>query len=270
MIGSFFEGEGFSEVALASEAANVRGVVGVVVSFLDENHSVVAWNEDEVFPAASLIKLPLLWHVFSEVEKGKVSLDRIVPLDGRKKVGGFGILKDLHDGLCLTIEDLATVMIVLSDNTATNILLDMFGMDAVNRTIAHLGMKQTVLRRKMMDAEAKARGLDNVTSPGDVARFFEHLLYGKTLSQELREKMVNILKRQQCNNKFPSGLPEGAVLAHKTGDLPGTEHDAGVLFRQDEPAAILVVLTKDLKENAEGVRFCQNVARAVFARCSGK
>jgi len=261
--------EAFAKL-LRAEADNVRGVVGMVVSLLGGERSVVSVNEDVLFPAASLIKLPILWHVLCDVNEGRLALDNVFPLEGCRKVGGFGILKDLHDGLQLSLEDLVTVMIVLSDNTATNMLIDIAGMEAINGTIARLGMRRTALRRKMMDAEAKARGLDNVTSPGDVTLFFEHLLDGTGLSGELRNKMLDILKRQQCNNKFPAGLPEGTVLAHKTGDLPGTEHDAGVLFHRGEPAAILVALTKDLEQNQDGVRFCQRVAGAVFARCCGE
>lgn len=252
------------ENSLNVEIRNLRGVAGVVIESLKEKSVTFAWNDCQLFPAASLIKLPIMWKVFKEIESSHLSLSQKFLIDQSNKVGGFGVLKELHSGISLSLEDLVTLMIIISDNTATNFLIDLLGMDAINQTIRKIGMKQTSLQRKMMDLEAKQKGLDNFTCPSDIAIFFKKLLFGQDPSCALREKMLDILKRQQCNNKLPLGLPKGAILAHKTGDLSGTEHDVGVLYHENDPRAFIIVLTKDLVDNEDGIRFCQYVAREVF------
>ena len=163
-------------------------------------------------------------------------------MEERHKVSGFGILKDLEPGLALTWKDLAVLMITVSDNTAANWLIDFLGMDAVNREIRTLGLSETELNRKMMDAAAKERGLENKTSAADMERMYEAIR-----NDADSEEMTDILRRQQCNNKLPVFFGEHSGFAHKTGDLPGTEHDAGILYVKGQ-ACFIAVLTKDLDD----------------------
>lgn len=240
----------------------IEGTGAVVIKDLSSGHK-FDFREDEVFPIASLIKLTILWELFVRIEKGEISLSDFHVLSESDKVGGFGVLKELHEGLTLTIEDIAKLMIILSDNVATNILIDKLGMEAINETSQFLGLKDTKLQRKMMDADAKARGLDNYSTAVDVARILELYATSDLLSKESRNKMIDILKRQQCNNKFPRFLPEDYQLAHKTGDLPGTEHDAAI-FEFSDRKVITVVLTKDLKDNEDGVKLCNDIGKLIY------
>ena len=131
-------------------------------------------------------------------------------------------------------------------------------MDAVNREIKALGLSETELNRKMMDAAAKEMGLENRTSAADMERMFEAVLKDAD-----SEEMMDILKRQQCNNKLPVFFGEHGGLAQKTGDLPGTEHDAGILFTGNQ-AFFTAVLTRDLRDNRDGIRLNQEIGRLVY------
>lgn len=268
--------------------SGLDGTVGLVIKDLEEGSEVVHHDHTR-FSAASIIKIPILWELFRQIEGGMVSLDETVMLTGPEKVGGTGILKELHDGLELTVKDLATLMIIVSDNTATNLIIDRLGMERINATMTGLGLKESSLQRKMMDFEAKKAGRDNFVSARDVARVLEYMASGRGLRKELCEQAIDIMLRQQLNNKLPRGLllcpnchravkdypqcpwcyldlrknpPPGARLAHKTGDLAGVEHDAGVLFLPGR-TVVIVVLTSDLKNNEDGIRFIGDVAAEV-------
>jgi beta-lactamase class A len=114
---------------LVSKAQKIDGTVGFVLQDLRKNFR-RDWNAEEVFPAASVIKLTILWELFRRVDEGELSLHEEMELRETAKVGGFGILKEMHPGLRPSLEDLATLMIILSDNMATNILIDLLGMEA--------------------------------------------------------------------------------------------------------------------------------------------
>lgn len=232
----------------------VDGDIGIIVRNLETNENIMI-NQDTVFPAASVIKIYILWELFERIEKGEFTLEQEILLKESHKAGGFGILKELHEGINLSLKDIATLMIILSDNTATNILIDLLGMDNINQTIKRNKMIDTILQRKMMDGEAKAKGFDNYTSPMDVLNILEKSLQKK--------EIIDIMKKQQCNNKLPVLIDDSIVIAHKTGDLPSVEHDVGIMFMENSPI-IIVVLTKNLKDNMDGIKLNNNIGKAVY------
>lgn len=248
------------DVNMRSLINSIKGITGVVVSSDNINFS---WNENERFPAASLIKLPILREMYQRVQEGKLDLYQELTVTEEAKVGGFGILKELHSGLKVSLKDIAVLMIVLSDNTATNMLIRLLGMKEINIMCKRLGMTGTELNRMMMDYESPKRGIDNFTTPGDIAVFFQDLLANQDICDKYRNEMIDILTKQQCNNKLPSGLPTEAIIAHKTGDLAGTEHDAGILFMGNRQC-VIVVLTKDLIENDQGIQLNIKIARFAY------
>ena len=241
---------------------HLPGQAGIVVA-RDLGNPLFVWRENEIFPAASLIKLFILWELFRRHDIGTLDLEQRVTLQTQDKVAGFGVLKELGDGLQLKFKDLAMLMIILSDNVATNILINLLGMSAVNEAARGLGAEGSVLARCMMDAAAKSRGLENYTTPMDIARFLQGCLTGKELSAASRSEIVRIMGCQQCNNKLPAGLPPETLFAHKTGDLTGIEHDAGILYTSSGPV-IVTVLTRDLADNAVGIAFHQQVAAILW------
>jgi beta-lactamase class A len=155
----------------------------------------------------------------------------------------------------LSLRDLLTLMIIVSDNTATNLAIESLGMNRINALAKELGLTGTIFQRKMLDFEARARDLDNFTTAKDTARILETILDGSLTGPELKDKMMEILRNQQFNHKLPARFarttPGDPVLAHKTGELPGTEHDAGILETEKSPV-IIVVLTNKLENNLAG------------------
>lgn len=225
-------------------------------------------NAHHHFPAASLIKLAILWAYLQHRQAGQISPDEAVIIDDTLKVGGTGRLQTLPPGTTRTLDDLARLMITGSDNTATNLLIDRLGLAAINQAIAPLGLPATHLRRKMMDWSQIAAGIDNTTSPADVARLLHGLWQSPLLAPARRAQAISFLKAQQLHNKLPALLPAGVSLAHKTGELPGAEHDAGLLFLAHR-TVLVVVLTKELQENEAGVAFVRQIGRLVYDHYQG-
>lgn len=217
------------------------------------------------FPAASLIKLPILAAFFRQVEAGALDLAQIVTIPGAQVVGGSGVIQFMPEPHLFSLAALAALMITVSDNTAANALIDRLGMDYVNATCRWLGMRQTVLARRMMDLAQIARGVDNLTTPDDMATFFRTLLTNSKFTPHSSDAMFKILGGQQLNSKLPPILPEALQICHKTGELPGAEHDAGVLFGNGQ-ALIVVILTAGLIDNQDGVHLCRQVWQEAVAR----
>lgn len=243
--------------AVKQEASCAGGQIAFLIKDM-QREIMISENESEVFPAASLIKLPILYCLFEMAKKGSIDLEQRVVVEKSNYAGGFGVIKDLKPGLKLTYKDLAVLMITLSDNVATNILIDQLGIDRINKTIAALSMTETRLERKMMDAKAKEEGFDNFTSAGDMMKILEAIS-----RSQYSEEMLEILFNQQCNNKLPFLMGKDIRLAHKTGDLPGVEHDAGILFIEARQI-LIVVLTKNLEDNLKGVQSLQRIGRQIY------
>lgn len=223
-----------------------------------------AYRADERLPSASLIKLFVLWHLFERADSGDLELSEELVLSPDAAVDG-GILHRAAPGARLRLDDLALLMLAVSDNTATNALIDRLGMEAVNASIRGLGCVDTVLGRKMLDFEARRRGLDNHTSAREV---------GELLVRMARRggRMLDLLSVQKHVGKFPSGIPFEdaddleAFLAHKTGELPGHEHDAGIFFHRTGRPVVAVALTAGLPDSGTGRRFCGRVGGIVYER----
>lgn len=228
-------------------AARWGGALGAAVHDLGtgERAEVAAGRP---FTSASVIKVPLLAALLAGAEAGDWSLDDRLPVGPEARVGGSGVLKDLADVPDLTLRDLATLMIVLSDNTATNLLIDLVGFAAVNAWCARHGLRGTVLARRMLDAEARARGDENLTTAGDMAALFTGLVRGDLLGERSASFALDVLARQQVADRLPRHLPDGARLAHKTGELPGVRHDAGVVLPEGRAPIVVVVLTEGVTD----------------------
>lgn len=213
---------------------------------------------DEPFPAASLMKLPLLLEVYRRFQEGLEDPETPVTLRPEDVVGGAGILLELHPGLSLTLRDLARLMIVVSDNTASNMLLDRVGFPAVRELLARLGMGGTSLNRRFMETPGPQG--DNVTTARDCIRVLEALWSGRVLAEPWREEALNILRRQQFRERIPMRLPVTAVVANKTGELEGVRHDAALVEDRGK-AFLLAVLTREGREPWEVDSRVSRIAR---------
>ena len=252
------------EARIREVAARLDGQLGLVVRSLRGAEPRVELDATDRFPAASVIKLPILWSFLLAVDRGELDPDERWTLTPESKVGGSGVLRLLGDGLRLSLADLVTLMIVVSDNTATNGVLDRLGLDQIEAAIRDLGLASTALRRRMMDFAARDRGLENVTTPEDIAHLLARFATGAGLSEHSAARARRILLGQQLKNKLAARLPTGVTLAHKTGELPGLEHDTGWLEAGDN-TVVVAAFSRDLRDNADGVAALAAIGHAVAA-----
>lgn len=199
-----------------------------------------------VMPAASTVKVALLALVLADVAAGDRSLDDPLPVPDRRD-GGTGVLDLMPSVRSLPLGEALELMIGVSDNTATNMVIDALGLDAAGARITALGASSTLLRRRLMDTAAARAGRDNVTTADDQALILDRLAGPDLLPQPWRRYALDVLGRQQFNDRLPAGLGPDVRCAHKTGELPGVRHDVGVL-EFDGRSVVLAALGSELTD----------------------
>lgn len=206
------------------------------ISFYFENLNTgesIGYREHEPMMAASVIKLFVMVSVFDGVERDKYRIDKMFEIKREDCVPSCGALTYLHDQIQVSLMDLVTLMIILSDNTATNVLIDFIGFDVINHTIAELGFEKTVLNRKMFDTESSKLGIQNYITAGETGRLLKMMYEGTLINRRASDTMLCIMKNQQLVGKIPfylkavAGRPE---IAHKTGEDIGISHDVGIIY----------------------------------------
>ncbi|MDP2872371.1 MAG: serine hydrolase [Bacillota bacterium] len=235
---------------------------------------VVQLDAEEVYPAASVIKIPILVEAFRQAEEGKLFLESLYSVHEGRRAGGSGVFKEFHAGLEVTLRDILTFMIIVSDNTATNLAIDLAGMPSINDTIRRLGLRHTALRRRLMggpfyDRPDYSLAIDNILSAVDMGLLLRLLARGQAVSATSDAAMLDILLRQQVNDRIPMMLPRGVRVAHKTGEFQTTRHDAGVVYGPDGPAYVLVVLTRGLKRPPKAVWQIAELSEEIYKACAG-
>lgn len=243
-------------------AAEAGGLVAVAARDLKQGRSLDR-HAKERFPAASVIKICILVELLARVEDGDLRQEDRLVVKPEEKMPGSGVLTMLHDGLELTLEDLAHLMIVISDNTASNMLIDHLGCNRINARMQSLGMRGSALQRKFFDMAARDRGQDNWVAAGDLADLLAGLERGEVVSATVGERALAIMRKQQFDGRIPRLLPSGTKVANKTGTISGVSHDAGVIYAPTGPLA-LAVLTKDCVSPAAAETAIRQVALAVY------
>ncbi len=203
--------------------------------------SAVFLRADEVFPAASLAKLPIAVELLRRTDLGQFTLTERFDTSAEPRVGGGGVLDYLDPSVQLSLNDLCFMMLAVSDNTAANFLLSLVGMGEVNETLSRLNLTHTRLARLFMDWTARAAHRENVTTAADMFALMS-LLRGNALpgARGIRE----MLAAQQLAEDVLAWLPASAHLAHKSGALDDIFHDVGILTGPGG-ACVYAVLTAD-------------------------
>lgn len=225
----------------------LRGHSGVLICDADETLG-YAHEPDALFPAASVIKVPLVMALHAEAARGALDLGERVPLGER--VAGTGVLTHLADMPEVSLRDHATLSIIVSDNTATNRVIDRVGLDVVNAYLEQWDCPRSRLRRRMFDLDARARGLENEMTPRESAHLLGMLLRGELIDRATSDTVLEILHATAYDGHARRYLPNGVWSANKTGRLEKVRNDIGVV-RVDQ-SVVFAAFTCDLATEAEG------------------
>jgi beta-lactamase class A len=254
--------------------------VGVAIAYQDLGSGVTLYRHDrERMHPASTMKVPVMLALFAAVDRGEMRLDQ--PLRVRNEFqsimdGSPYSLDPAEDGdpdlykkvgQSLPLEELIRRMIVRSSNLATNLLIERIGATRVTDLMRQLGAEDIRVLRGVEDDKAYEAGMNNVTTARDLLVALRALLPGapgSPVSEASRQRMIDILKAQELNEKIPAGLPPGVPVAHKTGDITGIHHDAAIVFPPDGKPYILVVLTRGIVDEKEADKVIAEISRAVW------
>ena len=252
------------ETRLANVADHLDGVMGYAIKDLSTGETFLR-QPDTVFPQASSIKLTVLLELMRQAQEGKLSLDEKHTLRRSEMTRGDTepILTMLGDGtVILTLRDLAIFMVVLSDNTATNILIDRLGMDNINAGVIGLGLKETKLRRHMIDLEAARKGNENVSTPREMLTLLEKVKDGQALDAAHTKEYFDLLRLPK-ESEFHKALPEDVSVADKPGSLEGVRCDTGLIDIPGHPFIMSVTTTYVARDDL-GERAVEEVARLAY------
>ncbi len=252
----------WSEIeSLVGAAERDGGSVGVAV--LGPNDVRFSYHGDRRFRAASTVKIPIKVEIFRQIDRGERTLADPYVLDAAAKTPGSGILLHLHEGITLTLNDLIYLMISISDNSATNILIEMAGMQQVNAAIRSLGVQDSTLGRIMKGRPAQGDEQENWATPDDYVLALQAILDGRAASPDACAQMLAMLEKQQNSRRIARYLPEGVRWGSKTGSIKGVTNDAGFVIT---PAGrlIIAVYCEDLADQHTGEQVIGAISRAAL------
>lgn len=275
-----FQADGL-QTKLETLAKAHKGKVAIAVKHLDTGESFFL-NADEPLPTASLIKLPVMIEVYQQVAEGTLKLSDPVTLRKEDKVQGSGILTDhFSDGATFPLRDAVRLMIVFSDNTATNLVLDKIGIKATADRMEAWGFPNTKIHAKVFRGSTtsvfpertKQFGLGSTTAR-EMIGLLEKLHHGKLVSPEACKEMLEHLKKCEDKEKFPRFLPAKTVIAHKTGSVSDARTDAGIIWTPNGPVALCVLTAanedKTFRADNAGNLLCAKVAKEVYEHFARK
>jgi len=251
-------------------AAASSGVLGIYARTLGPQ-AAISLRADETFPTASISKLVVLLTLYRRAEREPALLDRIVVLRRSDFVPGSEVLDGYAIGSSITVRRLAAAMIEQSDNSASNVLIDLLGFATLQRTIAAVGMRHTRLVRHFADLRAIARHNENVTTPRDMGTLVYAIERGAhegittVATPASCRAMIELMLRGDGRDKIAMGLPRARTLANKVGEMDNVRNDVGVVDPRGEAPYVLAVLAKELDDFSLGNLAIRRVAAAVDA-----
>lgn len=214
---------------IVSHLGSLPGDIGFYYKDLTTGES-FGYRENDMFQAASVIKLPIYAVVMKLWAEGKLELSEKLLCRDEDKLPPCGALYFFTGDVEVDINTLCGLMITISDNTATNLLINRLGIDFLNEQFREIGLMDTHIERLLFDAEGSAKGLENKIVPAEMGELLERIYSHSFINEEVSCRMEKVLLEQQINHKIPGYLPEGTPVAHKTGEDDGITNDVGVVY----------------------------------------
>jgi len=247
--------------------------VGVVFRTLD-GRTAWSFHAEDTFHAASTMKIPVMIELFHQVRQGKVKLDDRLPIKNEfySLADGSVFTLDPKDdsetdlykavGQTRTLDELCELMITVSSNFATNLLIQKLGVENIRATVHSLHADGMNVLRGVEDNKAFAKGLNNTTTAEGLAVLLEAIAKGEAVDADASRQMVEILERQKFNEGIPAGLPAGTRVAHKTGELTKLHHDAAIVYAQKP--FVLVLLVRGLEDFKDSSAVIADISRELY------
>jgi beta-lactamase class A len=243
------------------------GVMGLAVKDLTSGDTFFI-HGDEIMPQASSIKIAVLANLYLQAQQAKLKFTEEYVVRQEDLVSGSDIMLGLTPGQTrLTLRDLATMMVAVSDNSATNVLIRRVGMENVNSMLDNLGLHATRLRRQMMDLKAAGEGRENVSTPREMMTLLETIYRGKLLNKETTADFIKMLSTHK-ESSLLQGLPDDVAAANKPGELETVRNDSGIVLLKGRPYILCVMTTylKDERDGAAAIRKISALAYSYFDR----
>lgn len=207
------------------------GTVGFYYKNLETGEE-YGYNADKEFLSASIIKLPIYAAIMKKAAAGEIDMDMEITIEPKDILPSCGAINLFSKPPVLDLKTVCSFMIALSDNTATNLVIDVCGIAALNKEIKSIGFKKTHIERKLFDDTAAGAGKENYFVPSEVGGLLEKLYQGEFVNEDVSNEMLRVLKMQNLNDKIPGLMEERYEVAHKTGDDDGISNDAAIVFSE--------------------------------------
>lgn len=249
---------------LSNEIHNLtKDVADHLSIFIHTPDGDIVLNDAKQRKAASVAKLFILTEAFRQAEQGNLDLNEMVNMSNYDIVGGSGVIGYLTDPPALRYRHLLELMIIISDNTASNILLDKVGIENINHFTEQIGCHTSKINRHFMDTKAQAKGNENYTSARDMVRLLNLYMQDNTfITEASRKHILTILCHQQLQDKLPKYVDENdqVVFFHKTGELEGVEHDVAII-KYKNTVVEAAILTADWNNSGSGQSYIAEIGR---------
>jgi beta-lactamase class A len=244
---------------------NLDGVLGIAIEDLQTGERLLL-HQNEVFPQASSIKIALLAELYHQAQlstPGKAKLTDLYTMQASDLVPDSDIMQGLTPSVTrVTNRDLATMVVAVSDNSATNVLIDRVGMESVNALMKANGLEHTRLQRKMMDLKAASEGRENISTPLEMMTLLESIYKEKFLNHEMSQDLLRLLSTHK-DSWIPRDLPPDLRVANKPGALEGVRNDSGIVFVQNRPF-VICVMTTYLGSERDGEEAISKISLAAY------
>ncbi|MBV8197569.1 MAG: serine hydrolase [Candidatus Eremiobacteraeota bacterium] len=263
------------QARIAAVARAMPGNIGVCARTMGNDAPLIAYAAHDHFPTASTIKVLIMATAFHAQELEPGALDERIVFRSAELIGGSDFMSHVPNGTRLSVRELLVPMITVSDNTAANLLIEHFGLHAINAMSKRAGMRRTRLARRFMDFSAIVHHHDNVSTPADMAQLLYLLERGARegvptiLSPRHCRAAIAIMLRQTDRDGIPAALPEGTRVANKTGELEGTRNDVAIVEPFGDAPFVLAIMTADAYDYSAAYRAIHTMTRLAYAAVAG-